>query len=176
MSRLLEAFKDFSQARTAIADLKYHMDKAKEVMADTLKGSLFKRNVKELIDKKLYEGMTDDYKKRLDEVRENRKKEDERNRSIASWASIDDEGNYSHGNISYSTCGYVVFDPEKDEYEITDIHTVTDPETHEEKISIEVDCVKCRQHLGITGCWIPSIFHTEYFSVKELEKAEELDM
>lgn len=167
MSRLLEAYKDYDEARTKISELCIKKDNAKKVFEEVLKGGMFKHHVKDLINRKLYENMTNYEKEQLDKERK------ERERKVPSgvntWASIDSDGNYAYGSATSYTYSNV-FDPELDEYEITYISFDQD------KIKIEVDCIRLRQYLGITGAWIPSYHFTDWFDIAELSKAEEEDM
>lgn len=72
--------------------------------------------------------------------------------------------------ISYSEATFCsqYFDPDFDSFEIHDYELSYD----KKHIRFTVECIKNRQYLGITGCWIPSLFSTDWLDVSEVEEKE----
>lgn len=159
MSKLIEIYKDIREAERKINE----NTKKKETAQDELKklmGNFLPSPVKTLITKKLMENFSE---KHLELIREDREGKNRREVET-SWASIND-GKYEYGSAT-SYCASYTFDPENDEYRITNV--IVD----DGMVTVEVECIKNRNYLGI-DTWFPDIYRTKPFSIKELEAAEE---
>lgn len=68
----------------------------------------------------------------------------------------------AHGMVVFESNR--IFNPRHDSFQIQSIRFNED----KTKVKLNVECIKNRQYLGITGAWIPDTYETTWFSPKEL--------
>lgn len=156
--KCLELIDRIHDNERVINDLIRLKKKAEEELEEML--NPFKINgLKSFIAKKIMEGMDSSY---IEKIMADRKDELD---NFATCASISTEDPFGEmHSVTYKVSN--IFDPEHDEFRITSYNFNEDYT----KVKINVECIKNRRYLGITGSWIPSMFSTVWIDKEELNK------
>ena len=156
--KALEFIDRIADAEAIISNAMYAKEKAEEVLEGML--NPFRINgLRSFIAKKIMANMDDSY---IEKIMKDRN--DELDNFTACTSISTGEYPTTLNSVSYKLSD--VFDPEHDEFKIIGYNFNEDGT----KVKINVECVKNRQYLGITGSWIPSVFSTIWFDKEELYK------
>ena len=154
-SKCLELLDKISKAESAISNASYVKQKAEEELEEML--DPFKINgLKAFIAKKIMENMDSSY---IEKIMADRKDELDNFIKCTSTSSSP----YSEVTSTCYKCSSI-FDPEHDEFKIYSYNFNEDGT----KVMFNVECIKLREYLGITGSWFPHIFSTVWFDKEEL--------
>lgn len=159
--KALEFIDRIADAEAIISNAMYAKEKAEEALEDML--NPFRINgLRSFIAKKIMANMDDSY---IEKIMKDRNDELD-NFTTCTSISTGEYPTTLH-SVSYKLSD--VFDPEHDEFKIMSYNFNEDGT----KVKINVECVKNRQYLGITGSWIPSVFSTVWIDNEELYKFDE---
>ena len=156
--KTLELIDKIADYEAVISNAMYGKEKAEEVLEDML--NPFKINgLRSFIAKKIMANMDDSY---IEKIMKDRNDELDNFTTCTSMST----GEYptTLHSVSYKLSN--VFDPEHDEFKIMSYNFNEDGT----KVKINVECIKNRQYLGITGSWIPCVFSTIWFDKEDLYK------
>lgn len=153
--KCLNLLDKISDAEAAISNASYKKQKAEEDLEEML--NPFRINgLKAFIGKKVMENMDASY---VELIMKDRKDELD---NFATCSSISTDMNYIATSVSYK-CS-TIFDPEHDEFRIYSYNFNEDGT----KVKFNVECIKNRRHLGISGAWYPDIYSTVWIDKEEL--------
>lgn len=159
--KALEFIDRIADAEAIISNAMYAKEKAEEALEDML--NPFRINgLRSFIAKKIMANMDDSY---IEKIMKDRNDELDNFTTCTSISTC--EYPTTLHSVSYKLSD--VFDPEHDEFKIMSYNFNEDGT----KVKINVECVKNRQYLGITGSWIPSVFSTVWIDKEELYKFDE---
>lgn len=161
-SKIYKLFKEVKDCEGKIAVLMNKKTEAKKELDELLKKNFYR--LRDFIAKALYEELGDEQKRKIDSKKLEAQKKEEQRKLLKELGVKDDE-DWLNSSTSYSWDSLNSdFDPFVDQFEIYDCKLSEDKKS----IKIRVDCLKNRQYLGISGCWIPSTYETGWISVKDL--------
>lgn len=163
-SKLYKLSKEIEKYESKISEFMAKKDTAKKELEELLKANF--GSLKNFIAEELYKELGDADKKKIDM---RKYKEQKRREQLELMKEIGFDHDLSDFNNATSWDCDGSFDPYVDEFEILDVRLSED----KSKAKIKVECIKNRQYLGITGCWIPSTYTTGWIAVTDLVKEEQ---
>ena len=146
-SKIYKLLKEVKGCESKISVLQRKKEDARSELEELLKKNFYR--LRDFIAKALYEELGDEQKRKIDMKKlEAQKKEEQR--KLMKELGVKNDEDWLNNSTSYSLD--LDFDPFVDKFEVYDCKLSEDKKS----IKIRVECLKNRQYLGITGCWIPS--------------------
>lgn len=164
-SKLYKLEKEIKDCESKIAELMNKKEAAKNEIEELLKKNF--NRVRDFIAKAIYDELGDEQKHKIDLKKLEAQKKEEQRKLMKELGIKDDYLDTASCCTSFS-CSYD-FNPYVDSFEVYDCILSEDKKS----VKIRVECIKNRQYLGITGCWLPSIYNTGWIPIKDLIKEEE---
>lgn len=163
-SKLYTLTKKIREYEGKISTLMNEKESAREDIKKLLEANFYK--LKNFIEERLFDTLPENEKKAVEERLYKEKKEAEQRKLMKELFPGREDEMLNNSATSYSYNQN--FDPYIDGYEIYDCLLSEDKKS----VKIRVECLKNRGYLGITGCWIPSIYETDWIPVKEIVEYE----
>lgn len=157
-SKVYKLLKEVKDCEGKIATLLRKKEGAKNELDELLKKNFYR--LRDFIAKAIYEELGDEQKQKIDLKKLEAQKKEEQRKMMEEFGIKNED--WLNSSTSYSMNSD--FDPFVDQFEIYDCKLSEDKKS----IKIRVECLKNRQYLGISGCWIPSTYETGWISVKDL--------
>ena len=161
-SKVYRLLKEVKDCEGKIAALMSKKTEAKKELEELLKKNFYR--LRDFIAKAIYEELGDEQKQKIDLKKLEAQKKEEQRKMMEEFGIKNED--WLNNSTSYSMNSD--FDPFVDQFEIYDCKLSEDKKS----IKIRVECLKNRQYLGISGCWIPSTYETGWISIKEIAEYE----
>jgi hypothetical protein len=165
-SKIYKLFKEVKDCEGKIAALMNKKTDAKKELEELLKKNFYR--LRDFIAKALYEELGDEQKRKIDLKKLEAQKKEEQRKLLKELGVKDNEDWLSDSTVYSWNSLNSDFDPFVDQFEIYDCKLSEDKKS----MKIRVECLKNRQYLGISGCWIPSTYETGWISIKEIAEYE----
>ena len=162
-SKIYELTKEIKECESKVSTLLRKKEDAKKELDELLKKNFYR--LRDFIAKAIYDELGDEQKRKIDMKKlEAQKKEEQR--KLMKELGVKNDEDWLNNSTSYSVNSD--FDPFVDKFEILDCTLSEDKKS----IKIRVECLKNRQYLGRTGCWIPSTYETGWLPINDIIEAE----
>lgn len=157
-SKVYKLLKEVKDCEGKISELLRKKEDARKELEELLKKNFYR--LRDFIAKAIYEELGDEQKRKIDLKKLKAQKKEEQRKMMEEFGIKNED--WLDNSTTYSMNSD--FDPFVDQFEIYDCKLSEDKKS----IKIRVECLKNRQYLGISGCWIPSTYETGWISVKDL--------